>query len=128
MIELELSAWDVRKHVGFLRNLVLRKAYHTNEIMVNIITSKFNEMKLLPIVQNLIGRFPNIKSIVNNITSRHSGSTQGQSEHILYGKPVIHEKLGNYTFEISSTVVLLAICLCACISNNVKKDCRPTVA
>ena len=31
-------------------------------------------------------------------------------------------------FEISSIVVLLAICLCASISNNVKKDCRPIVA
>ena len=101
-IELGLTTWDVRKHVGFLRNLVIRKGYNTNEIMVNFVTSEFDEMKLLPIVQNLTGRFPNIKSIVNNITSRHAGTTQGQSEHLLYGESVIHEKLEDYTFEISA--------------------------
>ena len=101
-IELGLTTWDVRKHVGFLRNLVIRKGYNTNEIMVNFVTSEFDEMKLLPIVQNLTGRFPNIKSIVNNITSRHAGTTQGQSEHLLYGESIIHEKLDDFTFEISA--------------------------
>jgi len=101
-IELGLSTWDVRKHIGFLRNLVIRKGYNTNEIMVNIVTSEFHEMKLLPIVQSLSGRYPNIKSIVNNVTSRHAGTTQGQSEHLLFGESIIHEKLENFTFEISA--------------------------
>jgi 23S rRNA (uracil1939-C5)-methyltransferase len=101
-IELGLTTWDVRKHEGFLRNLVLRKGHHTNEIMVNIVTSEFDEMKVLPIVQNLTGRYPNIKSIVNNVTSRHAGTTQGQSEHLLFGESFIHEKLDNFSFEISA--------------------------
>ncbi len=101
-IELGMTTWDVRKHVGFLRNFVIRKGFITNEIMVNIVTSSFDEDKLIPIVQVLAGRFSNIKSIINNVTSRHAGTTQGQSEHVLYGESVIHEKLGDFTFEISA--------------------------
>ena len=106
-IELGLTTWDVRKHVGFLRNLVIRKGFNTNEIMVNIVTSTFDEIKVLPIVQSLSGRFPNIKSIVNNVTSRHAGTTQGQSEHILFGESVIHEKIEDFTFEISVSFIFL---------------------
>tara|TARA_S200000501_G_C20864284_1_gene761239 strand:+ start:2641 stop:4038 length:1398 start_codon:yes stop_codon:yes gene_type:complete len=101
-IELGLTTWDVRKHVGFLRNLVIRKSYYTNEIMINFITSEYNKNKLTPIIQNLTEFFPNIKSIVNNITSRHAGTTQGQSEYLLHGKSVINERLGKYIFEISA--------------------------
>tara|TARA_A100000164_G_C21766379_1_gene704146 strand:- start:211 stop:948 length:738 start_codon:yes stop_codon:yes gene_type:complete len=70
--------------------------------MINFITSEYNKNKLTPIIQNLTEFFPNIKSIVNNITSRHAGTTQGQSEYLLHGKSVINERLGKYIFEISA--------------------------
>ena len=101
-IELRLTTWDVRQHNGFLRNLMIRKGFNTNEIMVNFITSEFDKIRLYPIVQQLIKNFSNIKCIVNNITSRHAGTTKGEAEHLLYGQSFIHEKLENYKFEISA--------------------------
>lgn len=101
-IDHDLSVWDVRKHVGFLRNVVIRKGFNTDEIMVNFITSEYDREKLIPIAKELSTRFSKIISIVNNINSRHGGSSQGQSEYNLYGKSVIHEKLGDYKFIISA--------------------------
>ena len=101
-IDHDLSVWDVRKHVGFLRNVVIRKGFYTDEIMVNFITSEYDREKLIPIAKELSTRFSKIISIVNNINSRHGGSSQGQSEYNLYGKSVIHEKLGDYKFIISA--------------------------
>ena len=58
---------NIRKHTGFLRNLVIRKGYNTDEIMLNFVTSSYNEDAFLLMVQLLRERFPQITSIVNNM-------------------------------------------------------------
>ena len=102
VFEMKLDAWHVRKHSGFLRNLVIRRGFNTDEVMLNFVTSEYREDAFILMVQLLRERFPQITSIVNNITARHSGSTQGEQEYILYGEPFFREKLGDFTFEISA--------------------------
>jgi 23S rRNA (uracil1939-C5)-methyltransferase len=70
--------------------------------MVNIVTSKEDPELLNPINEKLIKMHPEITSIINNITSRRAGVSIGEKEVLVYGKPRIHEKLGEYIFEISS--------------------------
>ena len=97
-----LLPYDVRNHTGFLRNLIIRIGERTNELMVNIVTSKEDPELLNPINEKLIKMHPEITSIINNITSRRAGVSIGEKEVLVYGKPRIHEKLGEYIFEISS--------------------------
>ena len=93
--------YDVRKHTGFLRFLVIRIGVHTNQVMVNLVTAGHKPKVIKPLVDALINKIPNIKSIVNTINTKKSNIVSGTSK-LLYGEEFINEKIGDYTFKISS--------------------------
>ena len=98
----DLEPYNMREHTGFLRNVIIRVAANTDEIMVNIVTSRDDPDLLSPVSHTLITQFPNITSIVNNITARKSGVSMGEHQVVLHGKEYIIEKLGDYEFMISA--------------------------
>jgi len=97
----KMIPYDVRKHTGFLRFLVIRIGVHTNQIMVNLVTAGYKPKIIKPLVDALINKIPNIKSIVNTINTKKSNIVSGTSK-LLYGEECINEKIGDYTFKISS--------------------------
>lgn len=44
MEDFKLAAWDLKKHLGFIRYIVLREGKFTGELMVNIITSNERDL------------------------------------------------------------------------------------
>ncbi len=101
-IELKLKPYDQKTHIGFLRHLVLRFGVNTDEMMVNIVTSYENTDFLFPLVQDLIKKFPQITSVINNINTRKGDTAFGEYEIIMHGEPIITDKIGDLTFEISA--------------------------
>ncbi|MBH31096.1 MAG: 23S rRNA (uracil(1939)-C(5))-methyltransferase RlmD [Candidatus Marinimicrobia bacterium] len=97
-----LAPYDIREHSGFLRNLIIRVGERTDDVMVNIVTSREETDLLLPMVDRLKKDHPEITSIVNNITRRKAGVSYGEWEVLLHGSPTITERLGDFTFEISA--------------------------
>jgi 23S rRNA (uracil1939-C5)-methyltransferase len=81
----DLEPYNMREHRGFLRKVMIRVAANTDEIMVNIVTSRENKKTLNPIVESLIKKFPSITSIVNNISTRKSGVYMEDHQVVLYG-------------------------------------------
>ena len=98
----ELEPYNIREHSGFLRNVIIRVAANTGDFMVNIVTSREDTDTLSPITDTLISQFPNITSIVNNITTRKAGVSTGEHQIVLHGNEYIVEKLGDYEFMISA--------------------------
>ena len=98
----DLNPYNMRQHTGFLRNVMIRVGAHTDEVMVNIVTSREDQKALNPIVESLIEKFPTITSIVNNIKTRKSGVSIGEHQVVLYGNEYMLEKLGEYQFMISA--------------------------
>jgi 23S rRNA (uracil1939-C5)-methyltransferase len=70
--------------------------------MVNIITSSENRQIVAPLAELLIKKYPQIRSIVNNVTARKAGIAVGEYEIQLLGSPVIEDEIGPYVFEISA--------------------------
>ncbi len=100
--EAGLAPYDIREHTGFLRNLIIRVGERTDDVMVNIVTSREETNLLSTLVNQLKKEHPQINSIVNNITRRKAGVSYGEWEVLLHGSPTITERLGNFTFEISA--------------------------
>lgn len=96
------QAYNTRTHEGWARNLVLRYGEHTDEIMVNIVTRSYDEVEILPLRDQLVQAFPQITTVVNNITTRRAGVSVGEEEIVLFGPGVIRDRLGEYEFEISA--------------------------
>lgn len=102
VIELKLKPYDQKTHIGFLRHLVLRFGVKTDEMMVNIVTSYENTDFLFPLVNDLVKKFPQITSVINNINTRKGDTAFGEYEIIMHGEPIITDKIGDLTFEISA--------------------------
>jgi len=98
----DVPVYGLRSHVGFWRFVMLRHSAAYNQWMVNIITSKEDPKTVNPLADHLIKTYPEIVSVVNNITSRKAGVALGEYEILLSGQPCIRDKIGELEFEISA--------------------------
>lgn len=94
--------YNTRTHKGWARNLVLRYGEHTNEIMVNLVTRTYDKQRMQDFKTEIMKAFPQITTLINNITTRLSDVAVGEREEILHGPGVIKDSLGGYEFEISA--------------------------
>ena len=92
------------RHVGTLRNIIIRKGKHTGEILINVVTTselKADLMELVHIVNNikLTGKIVGILHTVNNALS---DAIICDEFKILYGRDYFFERLFNMEFKISA--------------------------
>ncbi len=97
-----LLPYSVKRHDGFWRFLVIRQCEHTNDLMVNIITAEENRKVMQDFADQMLQSFPAITSLIHGVSRKLSQVAFSDQETVLYGKPVITEKLGEYEFEIAS--------------------------
>ena len=94
--------YGLRSHQGFWRFLMLRHSVANDQWMVNVVTSEEDRDAVRPIVDKINGAFPEVVSLVNNITARRSGVAIGEREIHLAGRPVLTDRIGDFAFEISA--------------------------
>jgi 23S rRNA (uracil1939-C5)-methyltransferase len=97
-----VPAYGLKSHEGFWRFFMLRHSYANDEWMVNVITSNENRALVEPLARQLSGKYPNIVSVVNNVTAPKAGVATGEYEIHLAGAPVLRDKIGRFEFEISA--------------------------
>ena len=98
----KLSVYWTETHEGYLRHLVIREGKRTGETMVNLVTTNDWPEAMQNMTDLLLKQFPEITTIVNNITDRKSMVAIGDTEKLYHGQGFITEKIGDYTFRISS--------------------------
>lgn len=99
----ELPYYRVVNHEGYLRNLVVRKGIHTDEIMVNIVTSsqcEFDMSKFADMINGLELK-GNVVSILHTINDGLADAVQCDEMRILYGVDYLHEEILGLKFKIS---------------------------
>ena len=97
----KMIPYDVVKHTGFLRYLVLRAGVKTNEFMINFVTSTFNKRFMNSFLEKILDVLPNVTSVINTINSDKNNTAKGNPKTI-FGSSYINEKIGDYTFKISA--------------------------
>lgn len=101
--EKKLPYYKVISHEGYLRNLVIRKAKNTGEILINLVTTSqidFNLIELTALLKalNYEGK---ITSIIHFINDSLSDVVMADSVEVLYGRDYIIEELLGQKFKIS---------------------------
>jgi 23S rRNA (uracil1939-C5)-methyltransferase len=97
-----LPPYGLKSHEGFWRFLTLRHSAYLDEWMVNLVTSEMRTEAVLPLAQRLTALFPNVKTVVNNITARKASIAVGEKEVILSGAGTIQDRIGPSSFQISA--------------------------
>lgn len=98
--ELNVSIYNEATGKGVLRHVLVRKNYK-DEFMVVLITNTYNLYNSDVIVNKLINRYSNIKSIYQNINLKKNNVILGEQEKLLYGDKYLEEQLCGLKFNVS---------------------------
>ena len=96
-----ISIYNEDSGKGFLRHIVIRYGFYTDEIMVIFVTTDGKMYKKQEIVKDLTTKFKEIKSIIQNINVRETNAILGNKSFKMYGSDFIMDKLGDLKIKIS---------------------------
>jgi len=97
-----LTVYSTVTQSGYLRNLVIRESKRTGETMVNLVTRDDRPEIMTRLTEALLGAFPSLTTIVNNITERRSQVALGEHEKVYHGPGTITERIGKRTYRVSA--------------------------
>ncbi|MFB3056477.1 MAG: TRAM domain-containing protein, partial [Ignavibacteriaceae bacterium] len=96
------TIYSTKTHKGYLRNLVIRQSQNTDDLMVNLVTSKEDDELMNEYTNELLKAVPQITTIINNVNLKKASVAIGDYEKVYCGTGFIHDKIGNYKFRIST--------------------------
>jgi 23S rRNA (uracil1939-C5)-methyltransferase len=94
--------YNLKTHAGFWRFAMLRNSADTGRWMVNLVTAAPAEELLFQTAEGLLGEFPEIAAVVNNVTTRPAGIAVGESEAVIAGDGFLRDRIAGHLFEISA--------------------------
>ena len=89
MIELGIPAYNEDYQQGFLRHVLIKRSFATNQTMVVLITGKNNFPKEKEFISRLLVLHPNITTIIQNLNNSQTSAVLGEKEKVLYGNGYI---------------------------------------
>jgi 23S rRNA (uracil1939-C5)-methyltransferase len=96
------TIYSTKTHSGYLRNLIIRQAQKTKDVMLNLVTFEENELLMKEYASAVINKFPEITTIINNISKKKASIAVGDYEIVYHGSGFIYDKIGDYKFRISA--------------------------
>ncbi|MGD1006873.1 MAG: 23S rRNA (uracil(1939)-C(5))-methyltransferase RlmD [Ignavibacteriaceae bacterium] len=100
--EKNILPYSTKTHSGYLRNLVIKTSHHSDDLIVNLVTSSEDDSLMKEYVKQLTGGVPQITTIVNNISFKKAAIAIGDYENVIYGSGFISDSIGKYKFRISA--------------------------
>ena len=91
--------YDIRNHVGLLRNLMIRLCT-TGDLMINLIFGEDDRDAQHDLLTFLQQHFPSITSLFYTVNKKFNDSLHDQSPILFSGNPFAIEKLGDLTFKV----------------------------
>lgn len=96
-----ISIYNEKTGKGLVRHIVTKIGIKTSEIMIIIVINGKEMPKEKILVEEVMNRFSNVKTIVKNINTKNTNVILGKENINLYGNGYIEDILGEYTFKIS---------------------------
>lgn len=96
------SIYSTKTHTGYLRNLVIKQSFHTNDLMVNLVTSEEKDELVNEYCDELCKEIPQVTTVINNINKKFAAVAVGDYEKIIYGSGFIYDEIGKHKFRISA--------------------------
>lgn len=97
----KMKPYDENTRQGFLRHVLVKTAFKSGEIMVVLVTATPQFPSKRSFVNALLGRHPEITTIVQNVNNKFTSMVLGDKSEVLYGDGKITEELCGLKFRIS---------------------------
>jgi 23S rRNA (uracil1939-C5)-methyltransferase len=96
------TIYSTKTHEGYLRNLVIRHSHHTNDLMVNLVTSEDKPELITEYAEELSCSVKGITTIVNNINTKKAQVSTGDYEKVYSGDGHIFDEIAGFRYRISA--------------------------
>lgn len=97
----KIKTYDEDTGYGLLRHVLVRRGFHSGEVMVVLVLGS----PILPSKNNFVKALrklhPEITTVVININDKQTSMVLGEKETVIYGKGYIEDTLCGCTFRIS---------------------------
>lgn len=99
---------SVSKHITknvikiWLRHVMVRYGIATGEMMVVFVTRTADFPQKQQVIEQIIARFPHVRSIVQNVNSKKTNVIFGDETTVLWGEEYIYDTIGDIKFAISA--------------------------
>lgn len=97
----KLRPYNENTGEGFLRHVLIKRGFLSGQVMVVLVTGNVPFKSKRSFINALVGRHPEITTVVRNINDRHTSLVLGDRSEVLYGSGKIEERLCGFTFRIS---------------------------
>ena len=101
IVKNKISIYDEKTGKGLIRHIVMKIGIKTNEIMCILVINGNKIPKQEELIKEVTEKYPEVKTIVNNINTKNTNVILGEKNINIYGNGYITDKLGEYTFKIS---------------------------
>ncbi|MCX8074395.1 MAG: 23S rRNA (uracil(1939)-C(5))-methyltransferase RlmD [Clostridia bacterium] len=105
IIALGFNGYDEISFSGDIRHIMIRRGYHTSEIMVVLVVnnkSLLNDNRFISLTNDLVKKNEKVKSVVLNLNENNTNEILGEKQKIIYGENYITDYIGDYKYYISS--------------------------
>ncbi|MEW5795581.1 MAG: 23S rRNA (uracil(1939)-C(5))-methyltransferase RlmD [Candidatus Zixiibacteriota bacterium] len=96
----QVPVYDVTRHTGYMRFLIVRRGLRTGQTMVNIVTNRGPFSLAERLVSELLESFPRMTTIIHGQNGSKSNIATAETESVLFGPGYIEEKILGLTFRI----------------------------
>lgn len=97
----KLTTYDEDLQKGFLRHILVKRGFATNEVMLVLVTGTQVFPSKNNFVKAIVKQFPEIKTVVQNVNPYRTNLVLGDFQKVLYGKGYIEDILCGCKFRIS---------------------------
>lgn len=102
MEQFKVNPYDKTLHTGNIRHILTKHGYHTDDLMLVLISFKKKIKDLDKMIEILTREFPNLKTIVHNYNPRKDNVILGDKETVVYGPGYIQDYLLGNLYNISA--------------------------
>lgn len=105
MIKNGFVGYDEKNGTGDIRNIMVRRGIHTDEIMcVIVVNSKklVNDIRFKFVVKEITKEYNTVASVVLNINEANTNVILSNNNVCIYGNDYITDKIGDYVFKITA--------------------------
>ncbi|MBQ7107764.1 MAG: 23S rRNA (uracil(1939)-C(5))-methyltransferase RlmD [Clostridia bacterium] len=97
----KLRPYNSDTNKGFLRHVLVKRSFVTNQIMVVLVTATEEFKAKEKFVNALLNRHPKITTVVQNVNADYNGLMLGEKNKVLFGDGYIEDILCGLRFRIS---------------------------
>ena len=102
MRKYSVKPYNESDNTGNLRHIVVRRGYHTGEMMIVLITRTPKLFPTSKIIPDILAELPEVVSIVQNVNPKRTNVIFGDETILLHGEDKMIDTIFDLKFEISS--------------------------